>query len=152
MNRTPTRYDLLACNLLLTSVAALLMAAVGNSVKVVQVLEGAKVAGFDINLGFGAAVNPGVLTASVVILFSMTTALLCVIHNRLRDQHVLPHFDGCLQMARHHRGVRVLRPDAGSGAHCTGSRGRLVNRGTCVLGTCLDSPVDVAPHEPSCTQ
>ena len=86
MNRTPTRYDLLACNLALASIAALLMAAVGSSVKVVQILEGANVAGFDINLGLGAAVNPGVLTASVVIFFSMTAALLCVIHNRLGDR------------------------------------------------------------------
>ena len=71
---------------MLASIAALLMAAVGSSVKVVQVLEGASVAGFDIDLGLGAAVNPGVLTASVVIFFSMTAALLCVIHNRLTDR------------------------------------------------------------------
>ena len=62
------------------------MAAVGSSVKVVQILEGASVAGFDVDLGLGAAVNPGVLTASVVIFFSMTAALLCVIHNRLTDR------------------------------------------------------------------
>ena len=86
MNRTPTRYDLLACNLVLASIAALLMAAVGSSVKVVQILEGVAVAGFDINLGLGAAVNPGVLMASLVIFFSMTAALLCVIHNRLTDR------------------------------------------------------------------
>lgn len=85
MNR-PARYDLLACNLALASITALLMAAVGSSVKVVHILEGATVAGFDINLGFGAAVNPGVLTASLVIFFSMTAALLCVIHNRLQDR------------------------------------------------------------------
>ena len=59
-----TRYDLLACNLVLASIAALLMAAVGSSVKVVQILEGITVAGFNIDLGLGAAVNPGVLTAS----------------------------------------------------------------------------------------
>ena len=86
MNRTPTRYDLLACNLVLASIAALLMAAVGSSVKVVQILEGATVAGFDIDLGLGAAVNPGVLTAAAAIFFSMTAALLCVIHNRLPDR------------------------------------------------------------------
>ena len=39
-----------------------------------------------IDLGFGAAVNPGVLTASLVIFFSMTAALLCVAHNRLTDR------------------------------------------------------------------
>ena len=86
MNQTPTRYDLLACNLVLASIAALLMAAVGSSVKVVQILEGVNVAGFDIDLGLGSAVNPGVLVASLVIFFSMTAALLCVIHNRLRDR------------------------------------------------------------------
>ena len=83
---TPTRYDLMACNLVLASISALLMAAVGSSVKVVQILEGTSVAGFDIDLGLGAAVNPGVLMASVVIFFSMTAALLCVIHNRLTNR------------------------------------------------------------------
>ena len=86
MNRTTTRYDLLACNLALASISALLMAAVGSSVKVVQILEGVTVAGFNIDLGLGAAVNPGVLTASVAIFFSMAAALLCVIHNRLGER------------------------------------------------------------------
>lgn len=86
MNRSHTRYDLLACNLVLASIAALLMAAVGSSVKVVQILEGVTVAGFNIDLGLGGAVNPGVLTASLVIFFSMTAALMCVIHNRLTDR------------------------------------------------------------------
>ena len=76
----------MACNLVLASISALLMAAVGSSVKVVQILQGAHIAGFDIDLGLGAAVNPGVLTASVAVFFSMTAALLCVIHNRLRDR------------------------------------------------------------------
>ena len=71
---------------MLASIAALLMAAVGSSVNVVQILEGANIAGLDINLGLGTAVNPGVLTASLVIFFSMTAALLCVIHNRLSDR------------------------------------------------------------------
>ena len=52
---------LLACNLVLAAIAALLMAAVGSSVKAVQILEGTNVAGFDIDLGVDAAVNPGVL-------------------------------------------------------------------------------------------
>ena len=76
----------MACNLVLASISALLMAAVGSSVKVVQVLEGITVAGFNIDLGLGAAVNPGVLTASVAVFFSMTAALLCVIHNRLGER------------------------------------------------------------------
>ena len=76
----------MACNLVLATISALLMAAVGSTVKVVQILEGANVAGLNIDLGLGAAVNPGVLTASLVIFFSMTAALLCVIHNRLRDR------------------------------------------------------------------
>ncbi len=86
MNHTPARYDLMACNLVLASISALLMAVVGSSIKVVQILQGANIAGFDIDLGLGAAVNPGILTASVAIFFSMTAALLCVIHNRLRDR------------------------------------------------------------------
>ena len=86
LNPTPTRYDLMACNLVLASISALLMAAVGSSVKVVQILQGANIAGLDIDLGLGAAVNPGVLMASVAVFFSMTAALLCVIHNRFRDR------------------------------------------------------------------
>ena len=86
LNRTPARYDLLACDLVLASIAALLMAAVGSSVRVVQILEGVTVAGFNIDLALGAAVNPGVLMASLVIFFSMTAALLCVVHNRLADR------------------------------------------------------------------
>jgi len=86
LNQTPTRYDLLACNLVLASIAALLMAAVGSSIKVVQILEGVNIAGFNIDLGVGAAVNPGVLMASLVIFCSVTAALLCVIHNRLPDR------------------------------------------------------------------
>ena len=86
VNHTPARYDLLACNLALASISALLMAAVGSSVKVVQVLEGVTVAGFDIDLGLGASVNPGVLMASVTVFFSMTAALPCAIHNRLSDR------------------------------------------------------------------
>ncbi len=50
MNRAPTHYDLLACNLVLASIADVLMAAVGSSVKVVQILEGVTVAGFNIDL------------------------------------------------------------------------------------------------------
>lgn len=86
LNRIPARYDLLACNLVLASIAALLMTAVGSSVKVVQILEGVTVAGFNIDLGLGATVNPGVLMASLVIFFAVTAAMLCVIHNRLSDR------------------------------------------------------------------
>ena len=59
------------------------MAAVGSSVKVVQILEGVNIAGFNIALGLGAAVNPGVLMASLVIFFSMTAVLLWVVRNQL---------------------------------------------------------------------
>ena len=75
MNHTSPRYDLLACNLALATISAVLMAAVGSSVKVVQVLDGVNIAGFDVDLGLGASVNPGVLMASVAVLFSMTAAL-----------------------------------------------------------------------------
>lgn len=60
MNRAATR-DLAACNLVLAAIAALLMATVGSSNKAVQILEGRTVAGFDVDLGLGAALNPGVL-------------------------------------------------------------------------------------------
>ena len=86
VNHNSSRYDLLACNLVLATVSAVLMAAVGSSVKVVQVLDGVNIAGFDVDLGLGAALNPGVLLASVAVLFSMTAALLCVFHNRLADR------------------------------------------------------------------
>ena len=68
----------MACNLVLASISALLMAAVGSSIKVVQILEGTTGAGFDIDLGLGTAVNPGVLKASLVIFFSVTAAVLYV--------------------------------------------------------------------------
>lgn len=68
------------------AIAALLMAAAESNVKVVLILEGRTVAGININLGWGAAVNPGALVASVVIFFPMTTAPFCVIHNRLTDR------------------------------------------------------------------
>ncbi len=58
MNRTPARYDLMACNLALATISALLMAAVGSSVKVVQILEGVTVAGFNIDLGLGTTQLP----------------------------------------------------------------------------------------------
>lgn len=46
LKRSPTRYDLLTCNLVFASIAALLMATAGSSIKVVQILERASVAGF----------------------------------------------------------------------------------------------------------
>ena len=96
MNQTPARYDLMVCNLVLASISALLTAAVGSSVKVVQLLDGVNIAGFNIDLGVGAAVNPGVLMASLVIFCSVTAALLCTIHNRLPDRSFVQTFTGVI--------------------------------------------------------
>ena len=71
---------------MLASITALLMTTVGSSAKVVQILEGVTVARFDFDLSLGAALNPGVLMASLVIFFSIAAALLCVINNRLSDR------------------------------------------------------------------
>lgn len=81
--RQPARYDLLAFNLVLAVIAALLMAAVGNSLTVVQLLDGLEIAGFHIDLAVGVAVNLGVFTASGTVFFAMVGALCCVWHNRL---------------------------------------------------------------------
>ena len=80
----PARYDLLAVNLTLAVISALLMAAVGGSVKVVQLLEKTEIAGFEVNLAVGAAVNPGVLFAAATIFFAMIAAICCAWRNRLR--------------------------------------------------------------------
>ncbi len=57
MNRAPARCDLLACNLVLASIAALLMATVGSSVTVVQILRGGTVAVFDIDLRYNHTIG-----------------------------------------------------------------------------------------------
>ena len=61
------------------------MAAVGGSVKVVQLLEKTEIAGIEVNLAVGAAVNPGVLVAAATIFFAMVAAICCTWRNRLRD-------------------------------------------------------------------
>ena len=63
------RYDLLAANLAIAVIAALLLAAVGSNVTVVQLLEKTEIAGIEVNLAVGAAVNPGVIVAAVSIFF-----------------------------------------------------------------------------------
>lgn len=77
------RYDLLAVNLTLAIISALLMAAVGSSIKVVELLEKTEVAGIEVSLAVGAAVNPGVLTAALAIFFAMFAATCCAWCNRL---------------------------------------------------------------------
>ena len=82
----PARYDLLAVNLTLAVISALVMAAVGGSVKVVQLLEKIGIFGvFEVNVVVGAAVNPGVLVASVTIFFALSAAICCTAQNRLRN-------------------------------------------------------------------
>ncbi len=81
--RQPPRYDLLAFNLVLAMIAALMMAAVGSSIQVVQLLDGIEIAGLQIDLAVGVVVNPGVITASAAIFFAIAGALCCIWHNRL---------------------------------------------------------------------
>ena len=83
--RRQARYDLLAVNLTLAVISALLMAAVGGSVKVVQLLEKTEFAGLEVNLAVGAAVNPGVLFAAATIFLAMVAAICCTWRNRLSD-------------------------------------------------------------------
>ena len=83
--RRQGRYDLLAVNLTLAIISALMMAAVGSSIKVVELLEKTEVAGIEVSLAVGAAVNPGVLTAALAIFFAMSAAVCCVWRNRLSD-------------------------------------------------------------------
>lgn len=78
------RYDLLAFNLVLAVIAALLMAAVGSSLKVVQLLDGMEFAGFQIDLAVGVAVNLGVMAASATVFFAMVGALCCIWRNYSR--------------------------------------------------------------------
>lgn len=79
-----TNYDMIACNLALAVIAALMMAVVGGSLNVIRILEGLDVAGFNIDLGVGAVVNPGVFMASAVVFFSMTAALLFAVLDRIQ--------------------------------------------------------------------
>ena len=82
------RYDLLAANLVIALIAALLLAAVGSSVKVVQLLEKTEIAGIEVNLAVGAVVNPGVLVAAVSIFFAVSAAIFCAMHNRLQGHEL----------------------------------------------------------------
>ena len=93
------RYDLLAANLTLAVISALLMAAVGSSVRLVQLLEKTEVAGIEVDLAVGAAVNPGVLAASLSIFFAMSAAICCVWHNRLREGGVVAGLASLLSWA-----------------------------------------------------
>lgn len=58
----PPRYDLIAFNLVLAVVAALPVAAVGSSLQVEQLLDGLEIAGLQIDLAVGVAVNLGVIS------------------------------------------------------------------------------------------
>lgn len=88
--RGPARYDLLAYNLVLAVIAALLMAGIGSSLKVVQLLDGIEIAGLQIDLAIGVAVNLGVIAASGTIFFAMAGALCCVWRNRLGQISFFP--------------------------------------------------------------
>ena len=79
-----SRYDLLAFNLVLALIAGLLIASVGSSLHVVQLLDGIEIASLQIDLAVGVAVNLGVIAASGVIFFAMAGALCCVWRNRVR--------------------------------------------------------------------
>jgi len=99
MSPPRSRYDLLAVNLTLAVISALLMAAVGGNVKVVQLLEKSEIAGVEVNLAVGAAVNPGVLVAAATIFFSISAAVCCTWHNRLRDGQTIARFVSFLSWA-----------------------------------------------------
>lgn len=83
MSPQRARYDLLAVNLTVAAISAVLMAAVGSSVKVVQLLDKSEIAGVEVSLAVGAAVNPGILVAAVTIFFAISAAICCTWHNRL---------------------------------------------------------------------
>ena len=85
----PSRYDLLAFNLVLAVIAALLVATVGSSLQVVQLLDGIEIAGLQIDLAVGVVVNLGVISASGTIFFAMAGALCCVWHNRLEQDRFM---------------------------------------------------------------
>ena len=78
------RYDLMAANLVIAVIAALLLAAVGSRVTVVQLLEKTEIAGIEVSLAVGAAVNPGVIVAAIAIFFAVSAAIFCTFHNRLQ--------------------------------------------------------------------
>ena len=63
----PVRYDLLAVNLAMALIAALLLAGVGSRVELVSILDQTEIAGQEVSLAVGAAVNPGVITAAVAL-------------------------------------------------------------------------------------
>ena len=60
-DQQPARYDLLAYNLSLAIIAALLMATAGSSLRIVQLLELTEIAVLKIDLAFGIALNLGVV-------------------------------------------------------------------------------------------
>ena len=99
MSPQRARYDLLAVNLALAVISALLMAAVGGNVKVVQLLEKPEVAGVDVNLAVGATVNPGVLVAAANIFFAISAAVCCTWHNRLGEGQTIASFVSFLSWA-----------------------------------------------------
>lgn len=99
MSPPRARYDLLAVNLTLAVISALLMAAVGGSVKVVQLLEKSEIAGVEVNLAVGAAVNPGLLVAAATIFFAISAAICCAWHNRLGDDQRIARFVSFLSWA-----------------------------------------------------
>ena len=78
------RYDLMAANLVIAVIAALLLAAVGSRVTVVQLLEKTEISGIEVSLAVGAAVNPGVIVAAIAIFFAVSAAIFCTFHNRLQ--------------------------------------------------------------------
>ena len=51
--------------------------------RVVQLLEKTKIAGLEIDLAVGVALNVGVAAAAVTVGFAMTAALCCIWRNRM---------------------------------------------------------------------
>ena len=85
----PPRYDLLATNLIIALIAALLLSAVGSRVELVSLLDQTEIAGREVSLAVGGAVNPGVATAAVSIGFALCGALCCAGYNQTRGRRRL---------------------------------------------------------------
>ena len=85
----PPRYDLLAANLVIALIAALLLSAVGSRVELVSLLEQTEITGREVSLAVGAAVNPGVATAAAAICFALCGALCCAGCNHTRGRRRL---------------------------------------------------------------
>ena len=125
----PARYDLLAFNLVLAAIAALLMASVGSSLQVVQLLEGTEIAGLEIDLAVGVAVNLGIITASATIFFAMARRPMLCLAQLLGTGQRCGNRSGCLRMDCHLNWSGVIHGDADYRSADAGGRGGTLGPG-----------------------